>query len=67
MDRNAAKELALKNAIQNEIVTDEFDPLRGYWVRSEEGDIIRANGERGYWSSEPPRLEFRAERRRKLK
>ena len=66
MDRNKAKELALKNAKPGDIVTDEFDSFRGYWVRSEEGDIIRPGGERGYWSSEPPTIEFRAERRKKL-
>ncbi len=47
-------------------LTSEYDPVRGYWVRSEEGDIIRQGGERGYWSKEPPRPEFRAERRRIL-
>ncbi len=66
MDRNKAKEEALKNAMPKEKVTDEFDTFRGYWVRSEEGDVIRANSERGYWSCEPPRPEFRAERRKIL-
>jgi len=66
MDRNTAKEQALKNAKQSDKVTDEFDSFRGYWVHSEEGDIIRPGGERGYWSSEPPTPEFRAERRKKL-
>lgn len=66
MDKNTAKQQALKNAMPNEIVTDEFDRFRGYWVRSEEGDIIRANDERGYWSDEPPTPEFRKERRKKI-
>ena len=47
-------------------LTSEYDPVRGYWVRSEEGDIIRPGGERGYWSKEPPRPEFRVERGRIL-
>ena len=47
-------------------LTPEYDSVRGYWVRSEEGDIIRPDGERGYWSKEPPRPDFRVERRRIL-
>ncbi len=66
MDRNMAKEQALKNIKTGDKVTDEFDSFRGFWVRSEEGDIIRQGGERGYWSSEPPTPEFRTERRKKL-
>lgn len=67
MGNDKIKEEAIKNAYQGETVTDEFDRFRGYWVRSDEGDIIRASGERGYWSSEPPSLEFREERREKLR
>lgn len=48
-------------------ITQETDPFRGHWVRSEEGDIIRPSGERGYWSKEPPSDKFREERRKKLK
>jgi len=55
MDKNTAKEQALKNAKPSDTVTDEFDSFRGYWVRSEKGDIIRKGGEKGYWSSEPPK------------
>jgi hypothetical protein len=46
--------------------TDELDPRRGYWVNSQEGDIIRSDGRRGFWSNEPPSPEFRAERRKIL-
>lgn len=65
----AAKQVALVTAVAKEpgeVVTSEFDPYRGNWVKSEEGDIIRPGGERGYWSKEPPRPEFRLERRLKL-
>ncbi len=66
MERSMAKEQALKDVKAGDTVTDEFDPFRGFWVRSEEGDIIHPGGERGYWKSEPPTPEFRAERRKKL-
>ena len=65
----AAKQVELVKAVSKEpgeVVTSEYDPYRGNWVRSEEGDIIRPGGERGYWSKEPPRPEFRLERRLKL-
>ncbi|SNQ60404.1 transglutaminase domain-containing protein [Candidatus Methanoperedens nitratireducens] len=65
----AAKQVELVKTVSKEPiekVTSEYDPYRGNWVRSEEGDIIRPGGERGYWSKEPPRPEFRLERRLKL-
>ncbi len=65
----AAKQVELVKAVSKEpgeVVTSEYDPYRGNWVHSEEGDIIRPGGERGYWSKEPPRPEFRLERRLKL-
>lgn len=40
--------------IHGDALTSEYDPEHGYWIRSEEGDIIRPSG-RGYWSKEPPK------------
>ena len=40
--------------IHGDALTSEYDPVHGYWIRSEEGDMIRPSG-RGYWSKEPPK------------
>lgn len=40
--------------VPGDVMTSEYNPEHGYWIRSEEGDIIRLSG-RGYWSKEPPK------------
>lgn len=54
MTKDKSKKPAKPVDIPEDVITSEYDPEHGYWIRSEEGDIIRSSG-CGYWSKEPPK------------